>query len=88
MWNICFDLEKEIFFFPKNALRTHDFPLNRLIQTGDFLHQCQSFADHPSKEQYFERATSLLKSMKDYKIAAVTIGEMELSEVAPIFERI
>jgi hypothetical protein len=88
MWNICFDLEEEIFFFQKNAPRTHDFPLNRLIQTGDFLHQCQSFADHPSKEKYLDRATSLLKAIKDYKIPAVTIGEMELSEVAPIFERI
>ncbi len=33
-------------------------------------------------------ANELLKAIKDYKIAAVRIGDMRLNEVAPIFERI
>ncbi len=33
-------------------------------------------------------AQKLLKSIKDYKVAAVRIGDMSLNEVGPIFERI
>jgi hypothetical protein len=64
------------------------FPLNKLIDTGDFINQCKRFEASPNKDKYNENALKLLKSIKDYKIAAVRIGDMNLNEVAPIFERI
>jgi hypothetical protein len=88
LWNISFDLEKEKFIFPKDEIKYEYFPLNRLIETSDFLSQCKVFENHPNSKKYFENAKALLDSVKDYKIAAVTIGDMKISEVAPIFERI
>jgi putative SOS response-associated peptidase YedK len=40
------------------------------------------------KDLFISRAERLLNSIKDYKMAAVIIGDMRTSEVAPIFERI
>jgi len=89
MWNIAFDLNQEKFLFPKDELRLEYFPLNKLIDTQTFLNQCKTFESQPDKKEvYFEKATALLNSIKDYKIAAVTIGDMKINEVAPIFERI
>jgi len=39
-------------------------------------------------KKYIDTAERLLKSIKDYKIAVVKIGDMTIDEVAPIFERI
>lgn len=89
VWNIHFDLEREIFIHPRD---TDDgmklFPLNRLIGTSDFIRQCMKFEHLPGKQVYVDRAERLLRSIKDYKIAVVKIGDMSLEDVAPIFERI
>ena len=88
IWNIHFDLEKEEFVYPKEKNQVHFFPLNKLIKTSDFIKQCMKFEHLEAKEQYFLVAERLLKSLKDYKIAVVKIGDMTIDEVAPIFERI
>lgn len=90
IWNIAFDLENEEFFYPTESdeFKPNYFPLNKLIETRDYINQCSAFESHPRKEKLFENSTRLLNSIKDYKIAAVMIGDMTLSEVAPIFERI
>lgn len=89
-WNIVFDCDKEIFqhLTEEDEERINLFPLNKLIDTGDFINQCKRFEASSNKERYNENALKLLNSIKDYKIAAVRIGDMNLNEVAPIFERI
>ena len=88
LWNVVFDLEKEEFIYPKNENKAEYFPLNKLINTSDFILQCRKFENHPKNETYFKNAEKLLRSIKDYKIAVVKIGDMTINEVAPIFERI
>lgn len=88
IWNIHFDLDSELFVHPKENNLINLFPLNKLIQTSDFIRQCMKFDHHPKREEYFRIAERLLKSLKDYKIAVVKIGDMTIEEVAPIFERI
>jgi hypothetical protein len=88
MWNIAFDLESEVFLYPESENKPQFFPLNKLLEIFDFIDQCKTFEHHPNKEKYEKSAKRLLKSIKDYKIAAVTIGDMKVNEVAPIFERI
>lgn len=88
LWNVSFDLDKEEFIHPKDTYRISYFPLNKLINTSDFINQCKVFDNHEKKNVYYERAEKLLKSIKDYKIPAVRIGDMTINEVAPIFERI
>lgn len=89
MWNICFDLINEKFLYPKYVSRPEYFPLNKLLNTKDFLAQCRTFDAYPMlKDEFYARATKLLSAVKDYLIPVVTLFEMELNEVAPIFERI
>ncbi len=88
IWNIVFDVEKEVFIHPKGTLKVTEFPLNKIINTSDFLAQCRAFDALENKDVFYERAERLLNAIKDYKIAAVRIGDMSLDEVAPIFERI
>lgn len=88
IWNIAFDVDKEEFIYPKEEKRIQYLPLNNLIDTRDFLKQCRVFEASEDKDRYIENATNLLNAIKDYKIASVTIGDMEINEVAPIFERI
>jgi hypothetical protein len=88
MWNIHFDLEAKQFVCPKESNLVNLFPLNKLIETRDFIRQCMKFDHHPRRDEYYKLAERLLKSIKDYKIAVVTIGDMTIEEVAPIFERI
>lgn len=88
IWNISFDLDKEEFLHPKDEHRVEFFPLNKLLNTSDFINQCKTFDIHPKSEIFYKRAERLLRSIKDYKIAVVKIGDMTINEVAPIFERI
>lgn len=87
-WNIAFDVETEEFIFPYDQEKINYFPLRKLIDTTDFITQCKAFEASSKKVEYTRIAEKLLKSIKDYKLAAVTIGDMGLDEVAPIFERI
>lgn len=88
LWDINFDLEREEFVYPKDANLVSLFPMNKLINTGDFIRQCMKFEHHPNRQRYVEVAENLLRAIKDYKIAVVKIGDMTIEEVAPIFERI
>jgi hypothetical protein len=87
-WNIHFDLERQEFVHPRRRDLTTLFPLNRIINTRDFISQCMKFEHHDKRDEFFRIAERLLKSIKDYKIAVVKIGDMTIDEVAPIFERI
>ncbi|MEM6842126.1 MAG: DUF262 domain-containing protein [Bacteroidota bacterium] len=88
-WNIVFDLDSEKFVYHDGVDRVSLFPLNKLLDTRDFNKQCSAFEAAGEKaDNYYENANQLLNSIKDYKIAAVKIGDMKLNEVAPIFERI
>ncbi|OWJ98262.1 hypothetical protein B6S59_01415 [Pseudomonas sp. A46] len=88
MWNIHFDLETEEFIHAKALDSVTTYPLNKLIDTTDFIQQCMKFAHHENGKIYTGRAERLLRAIKDYKIAVVKIGDMSIEEVAPIFERI
>jgi hypothetical protein len=88
IWNVSFDLEKEEFIHPKEEYKIEYFPLNKLLNTSDFINQCKTFEAHQRRDRFIKNAENLLRSIKDYKIAAVKIGEMTINEVAPIFERI
>ena len=88
IWGIHFDLEEEEFIYPKDTNSVTIFPLNRLLNTSDFIRQCMKLEHLPNSETLTNRAESLLRAVKDYQLAVVKIGDMSIEEVAPIFERI
>lgn len=87
-WNVYFDLENEEFVYAENNIPINYFPLNKLLETRSFIKECLKFEHHENASIYYSRAESLLRAVKDYKIAVVKIGDMKLEEVAPVFERI
>lgn len=87
-WNIHFDLESEQFVYPESPGLVTMFSLNKLLGTSDFIRQCMKLEHHPQGRRLIGTAERLLRSIKDYKIAVVKIGDMTVEEVAPIFERI
>lgn len=74
IWNIAFDLEKEKFIHPDGTGKTEYTPLNKLINTIDFINKCRRLEAHKNKEKYVKNAERLLQTIKDYKVASVTRG--------------
>jgi hypothetical protein len=87
-WNIGFNLETETFHQMKSAPKGVYFPLNKLMETSQFLQQCNEYSELKTSKELVKKAESLLRAVKDYKLAVVIIGDMTVEEVAPIFERI
>jgi hypothetical protein len=87
-WNVAFNLRTETFFYPTEDLREWELPLNKLLNTFDFLNCVRRLETLQDRQEVNSVAERLLSAVKDYKIAAVVLGDMRLNEVAPIFERI
>lgn len=85
-WNIAYDLNKGTFFHVDhlNDLPPTQFRLNMLQDPSAFFKQQSILSEEDSKAE----AELLFNRFKDYKIATVTLGDMDIEEVAPIFERI
>ena len=91
-WNLAYDLRAQKFLH----LDTLDEPplyqirLNRIPDPAAFFSQVGNISNSstPDKKTLEERAKELFRRFKDYKIATVTLMEMDIRAVAPIFERI
>ena len=91
-WNIIFDLRKEEFSHVNTLddLPLHQIRLNRLGDASSFYKHVASLDTLGAKDVAALKATAdkLFNRFKDYKIASVTLGDMSIDDVAPIFERI
>lgn len=88
-WNIAYDLRKEMFFH-LNTLDDpplHNIRMNKLQDPSAYFGHLGSLTT-PDKELLNERGKELFNRFKDYKVAAVTLNDMPIADVAPIFERI
>ena len=91
-WNIVYDLRKRQF----SHLDTledpplHQIRLNKFPDAASFFKHVASLdtLSAPDKEDLKQSADRLFNRFKDYKIAVVTLGDMPIDDVAPIFERI
>ena len=92
IWNIAFDLRTRTFFHldTLDDPPIHQVRMNKLSNPSSFYAQIAALqqSNSPDKVALAESAEFLFNRIKDYKIATVTIGEMKLQDVAPIFERI
>lgn len=85
-WNIVYDLRKREF----RHLRTLDdpplsqVPLRYFAQPSVFFKRTVVLDD----EELRSRAEELFNRIQNYMIAAVTLGDMPIQDIAPIFERI
>lgn len=88
-WNVAYDLRNKTFLH----LDTPDEPpqhlirLNKLPNPSVFFLQVAAL-DAAKEPMLANNARELFDRFKDYKVATVTLGDMSLADVAPIFERI
>ncbi len=86
IWNIAYDLRKREFVH----LHTLDdpplsqVPLRYLSEPAAFFRRVSALDD----ETLRDHADALFNRVQDYMIAAVTLGDMPIEDIAPIFERI
>jgi hypothetical protein len=88
-WNVAYDLRTQTFLHLEdtNDPPLHIVRLNKLPHPSDFFLQVAAL-DAAKEPQLAANARSLFDRFKDYKVATVTLGDMQLTDVAPIFERI
>lgn len=88
-WNIWFDLEEPKFLYLNHPPENKYFPLNKILCGPFEMMRCmEQFKDSPQKDRFEKNAEKLITAFKYYKMPVITIGEMTIEEVTPIFERI
>lgn len=91
-WNIAYDLREKKFLHldTTDDPPLHQIRINKLADPATYFQHVASLDSLTAddKEDLKAHANVLFNRFKDYKIAAVTLGDMSLEDVAPIFERI
>lgn len=89
-WNIAYDLREKRFFHMDtlNSPPNHQVRLNWLSDPSLFFEQMGRVTSEGDAADLSEAGKALFNRLKDYKIATVTLLEMPIDDVGPIFERI
>jgi hypothetical protein len=88
-WNVAYDLRNRTFTHLDSVEEPpqHLIRLNKLPNPSAYFLQVAAL-DAAGEKDLAANARALFDRFKDYKVATVTLGDMPLADVAPIFERI
>lgn len=88
-WNVVYDLKTKSFLHldTMDEPPLHQMRLNRIPDPATFF-QHVALLESSGQKELANTAKELFNRFKDYKVATVTLGDMPLADVAPIFERI
>lgn len=88
-WNVVYDLKTRSFLHldTMDEPPLHQMRLNRIPDPATFF-QHVALLESSGQKELADAAKELFNRFKDYKVATVTLGDMPLADVAPIFERI
>lgn len=86
VWNVIFDLKTQKFSHIDHTddLPVYQVPLRRLVDPADYFRRLSSLDDLNLRTN----ADRLFNRFKDYQVPLVTLGDMSINDVAPVFERI
>ena len=91
-WNIIYDLRTQKLSHLESLEDPplHQIRFNKLSDPTVFFKHVASLdtLTTTDKDIMKQRADALFSRFKDYKIATVTLGDMSIQDVAPVFERI
>jgi hypothetical protein len=91
-WNIAYDLRERRFLHLETLADPplHQIRLNKLVDPSAYFQQVSSLDVLGAADVAMlkSNAKELFDRIKDYKIATVTLHDMSIEDVAPIFERI
>lgn len=92
VWNIAYDLRTKNFVHLDSLgdPPQHQVRMNKLGDSAAFYKWFATLdtLDARDRDTLKGNADELFSRFKDYKVAVVTLGDMSLQDVAPIFERI
>ncbi|MET8258366.1 DUF262 domain-containing protein [Micromonospora sp. NPDC005205] len=85
VWNLAYDLRsgKFVHLDTIDAHPVHQIPLRKLSNPSTFFSGIV-----PLDEELKQRAHRLFDRFTDYLVPVVTLGDMSIQDVAPVFERI
>jgi hypothetical protein len=86
LWNVAFDLKTDKFIHPRtiDGLPVHQIPLRRPADPSDFYQWITPIND----SEFKARANLLFNRFIQYQVPLVTLEDMSITDVAPVFERI
>jgi hypothetical protein len=84
----AYDLEKEEFVTLPDSSPVHVFPLRRMQDMTKVLDFRAALLVHPQGKILHDRFDALLATLTSYKVPVVTLKDLTVEEVCPIFERI
>lgn len=88
-FSALFDLERERFISSGSATPAlHLFPMRWLYQTTKLLNFRTALQSHPDASKLQERFDGLVDVLTGYQIPVVTLRDLTVEEVCPIFERV
>lgn len=85
-----YDLEKQVFVELKggNHSRLEVFPLRKMYKTTSLLDYRTGLLTSPNAAELQQRLDELISAFTQYKLPVVTLKDLTIDEVCPIFERI
>jgi len=84
----AYDLERESFVELPPKPQLHLFPLRLMLVMPQLLNFRTALQAHPNGAAMQPRLDALIETFSNYKIPVVTLKDLTVEEVAPIFERI
>jgi hypothetical protein len=87
-FSVVYDLENEKFMRTPDVSRITHFPLRRMFNTTQLLNFRAAIQTEVNGALYQERLDTLIGAFTDYRLPVVTLKDLSVEEVCPIFERI
>jgi hypothetical protein len=87
-YEAVFDLEGNEFYQKPVEHKLHLFPLRWIFVTTKLLNFRTALASHPKASALQERLDAFIETIINYRIPVVTLKDLSVEEVCPIFERI
>jgi hypothetical protein len=85
---VAYDLEKEVFLKQPDELKITQFPVRRIFNTTKLLNFRTALQTLPDPIPFQQRLDQIIQAFSDYRIPVVTLKDLTVDEVCPIFERI
>lgn len=85
---VVYDLEEEVFLRIPEFPKLHHFPLRKMFNTTQLLNFRAAVQTSSNGSLYQQRLDNLIGAFSDYRLPVVTLKDLSVEEVCPIFERI
>lgn len=85
---VVYDLDDQKFIRLPENIKIHQFPLRRMLHTTKLLNFRTGLQTVANAALYQERLDALIQAFTEYRLPVVTLKDLSVDEVCPIFERI